>query len=164
MSIYVELNIWQTFPCLHATFLQTAANFIKLFFISLDQNYTYACLLVAYFISVFFFWRLCLCGYHVMIAIVSSVFVSMYLHLFMFLWVDIQKLISLYIVQYFLFIMYCYLIGYLSIHVQLCIYFYTSTFVLIMGNICLLFALFFVCLHVDHVTNALLYLYLFLCT
>ena len=67
----------------------TAANFIRLF--SLPQIrviYMHGCLLHSLFL-LFDFLLDCLFGYHVIIASVSSIFVSMFLDLLMLIWVGI---------------------------------------------------------------------------
>ena len=89
-NIYVELNIWQTFPCLHVTFLQTAANFIQLFFhfLGLELHLCmFACCIFYFcvlFLACLFVWLscydcfcvICLCFY-----VFALIYVSMGWHL-----------------------------------------------------------------------------------
>ena len=82
-------------------FADAAANFIKLFSLHWIRDiHIQTCLCDSLFLLLFFCLFLCLngllvclfdglCGYHIIITSVSSVFVSMYLHLCVFLWVGI---------------------------------------------------------------------------
>ena len=100
-SISLFLNVLQTQQ-------QTSSDF---FYCLL--RYMFACRIVCFCCSLFLLVGLfvSLCDFHVIIASVSSIFVSMYLYLFMFVWVGIfyynftiiyfffQKLTSLYMVS-----------------------------------------------------------------
>ena len=86
-----------------------SANFIKLF--SLPWIITiriHVCLLYSLFLLFFVFLLVCLfffCGYHVFIASASSIFVSMYFDLFVFLCVGILYY-NITIIQYFFIVIY----------------------------------------------------------
>ena len=86
INIYAEQNLRKT-HCFQ-WFSRHSSKLHQNFFIALSQSYIYATLLVAWSVSAFCFLFVCLfislCGCNFVIASILSVFVSIYLDLFMF--------------------------------------------------------------------------------
>ena len=128
---------------------------------------------VYFFLGGVFFFVICLCVYHALIAFVSFIFVSMYFYLFMSLWVGILQynftitwcffrkrypVHNLVLFIYFLLFFVRFLL-----HTLMIMYIFQHFVVLIIFNICFQFALLLVSLHGDQeVTNASFYLCMFL--
>ena len=159
---------------LFLTFLQTQQQTSSDFFYCL-LRYMFACRIVCFCCSLFLLVGLfvSLCDFPVIIASVSSIFVSMYLYLFMFVWVGIFYY-NFTIIYFFsrnwhlciwlvLFIHFVLFFIHLLVHACIIMYIFLHFFILIIYSTYLLFARMFLCLHVDNdVTNSSLYLCLFI--